>query len=146
MYQHFIENILALSDQFDKVHPAAVLLVLTLALVYSVVKKAFWNWYNSGGRLRSENETAKERKKTQRQLTVMVTSLFAWPMTGAENYGHNSCHLLPSSFSLRSIEIHIRLNEISLDLIDIRSLKKIQVLLKKTCMIFPNFAIRNMEN
>ena len=49
---------------------------------------------------KSENETAKERKKTQRQLTVMVTSLFAWPMTGAENYGHNSCHLLPSSFSL----------------------------------------------
>ena len=123
MYQHFIENILALSDQFDKVHPAAVLLVLTLALVYSVVKKAFWNWYNSGG-LQSENETAKERKKTQRQLTVMVTSLFAWPMTGAENYGHNSCHLLPSSFSLRSIEICIRLNDVNLSDVDFRSLKK----------------------
>ena len=63
-------------------------------------KKAF------GGRVstRSENETAKERKKTQQRLTVMVTSLFAWPMTGAENYGHNSCHLLPSSFSLRLLE------------------------------------------
>ena len=86
-------------------------------------KKAFWNWYNSGG-LQSENETAKERKKTQRQLTVMVTSLFAWPMTGAENYGHNSCHLLPSSFNLRSIEIHIRLNDINLIDVDFRSLKK----------------------
>ena len=53
---------------------------------------------------RSENETAKERKKTQQRLTVMVTSLFAWPMTGAENYGHNSCHLLPSSFNLRLLE------------------------------------------
>ena len=86
-------------------------------------KKAFWNWYNSGG-LQSENETAKERKKTQRQLTVMVTSLFAWPMTGAENYGHNSCHLLPSSFNLRLIEIHIRLNDINLIDVDFRSLKK----------------------
>ena len=144
MYQHFIENILALSDQFDKVHPAAaaVLSVLTLALVYSVVKKAFWNWYNSGGGLRSENETAKERKKTQRQLTVMVTSLFAWPMTGAENYGHNSCHLLPSSFSVRSIEIHIRLNIID---VDFRSLKKPKVLLRKICIIFPDVTNRNME-
>ena len=58
-------------------------------------------WYLRTRVKKSENETAKERKKTQRRLTVMVTSLFAWPMTGAENYGHNSCHLLPSSFSLR---------------------------------------------
>lgn len=66
LYQHCIENILALSDQFDKVHPAAaaVLLVLTLALVYSVVciKKRFGTGITAAGFRAKMRQQKKERK------------------------------------------------------------------------------------